>query len=197
MILLQPGQLWIPANPEILPRRITELLDDSVHYEETSASRDAVSTGAIQTSRATFRRWLRMQDASLDRTGQEDVPVSPIAELAKRISTLRRTMGMTQQQLADALNISRAAVTFMETGRTSSARRHIPRLAEIFQVPADVFLTGMAEKEIPATLSPDENDLMLLYRSLPPERKVMAQKWMERQARSTRYGVSSVKEDDD
>lgn len=178
--------MWFPASEAVSPRRIIDLLDDSVLYTETREEIPGHEPKNKRISRAAFRKWLRTNQAQLDTEASGDTPVSPSTELAKRISSLRRAMGMTQAQLAQALGISRAAVTFMETGRNSSAHRHIPHLAEIFQVPADVFLTGMIEKEIPATLSPDENDLILLYRNLPPERKLSAQKWMERQSRALR-----------
>lgn len=131
-----------------------------------------------------FRRWIRGNDAIAELDLKEAaLRASPSAEFAQRIVTMRRSMRMTQQELANELGISRASVAFMETGRTSSARKHIPKLAEIFGVPPDLFLTGLVEANVTQELSADENDLVMLYRQLPPEGKISAQKWMERQTR--------------
>lgn len=107
--------------------------------------------------------------------------IAPAMELAKKIGALRKTSGMSQEQLALALGLSRSAIAAMETGRTSSARKHIPMLARIFQVPSELFVSGMVEKEVPMTLSTDEVDLIGLYRRLLPEQKVSVQKSIERQ----------------
>ncbi|GBQ09375.1 helix-turn-helix domain-containing protein [Swaminathania salitolerans] len=107
--------------------------------------------------------------------------LSPSTALTRRIAMLRKSQGMSQQQLADALGVSRSAVAFWETGRVGSLRKYIPKLADLFGVSTEAFLTGMIEEDIPAILSPDENDLIQLYRALKPEYKLTAQKWMERQ----------------
>lgn len=108
---------------------------------------------------------------------------APTMELARKIVALRKASGMNQEQLARALGLSRSAVAAMETGRTSSARKHIPALARIWQVPPELFLSGLIEKDTPMTLSPDEVDLVELYRQLPPEQKISVQKHIERQTR--------------
>ncbi|GAB6853193.1 hypothetical protein JCM15831A_02170 [Asaia astilbis] len=107
--------------------------------------------------------------------------MSPSFVLTRRIAMLRKSQGLSQQQLADSLGVSRSAVAFWETGRVGSLRKYIPKLAALFEVSTEAFLTGMIEEEIPAVLTPDENDLLRLYRLLDPELKLTAQKWMERQ----------------
>lgn len=109
--------------------------------------------------------------------------ISPSFTLTRRIAMLRKSQGLSQQQLADALGVSRSAVAFWETGRVGSLRKYIPKLADLFGVSTEAFLTGMIEKDIPAVLTPDEDDLLRFYRLLDPAMKLTAQKWMERQVK--------------
>ncbi|MDR6183032.1 transcriptional regulator with XRE-family HTH domain [Asaia bogorensis NBRC 16594] len=114
-------------------------------------------------------------------TSERSQKISPSFALTRRIAMLRKSQGLSQQQLADTLGVSRSAVAFWETGRVGSLRKYIPKLADLFGVSTEVFLTGMIEEDIPAVLTPDEDDLLRLYRLLNPEMKLTAQKWMERQ----------------
>lgn len=114
-------------------------------------------------------------------TSERSQKISPSFTLTRRIAMLRKSQGLSQQQLADTLGVSRSAVAFWETGRVGSLRKYIPKLADLFGVSTEVFLTGMIEEDIPAVLTPDEDDLLRLYRLLNPEMKLTAQKWMERQ----------------
>lgn len=109
--------------------------------------------------------------------------ISPGTDLGQRMKILRKAAGMTQQQVADALGVSRPAIAFWETGREGSARKHIPKLAALFGVDPEIFLTGYVQADIPLTVSPDEYDMIKLYRMLDPSRKVSAQKWIERQVK--------------
>ncbi|MCP1243443.1 helix-turn-helix domain-containing protein [Acetobacter lambici] len=115
---------------------------------------------------------------------QRDNVISPGIELGQRIKILRKTAGLTQQQVADALGVSRPAIAFWETGREGSVRKHIPKLAALLHVEPEVFLTGYVHEDIDLIVSPDERDMVSLYRMLDASRKVSAQKWMERQART-------------
>lgn len=113
----------------------------------------------------------------------QSAETSPSFTLTRRIAMLRKSQGLSQQQLADAIGVSRSAVAFWETGRVGSLRKYIPKLADLFGVSTEAFLTGMIEKDIPAVLTPDEDDLLRFYRRLEPAMKLTAQKWMERQAK--------------
>ncbi|MDN6713220.1 MAG: helix-turn-helix domain-containing protein [Acetobacter sp.] len=115
---------------------------------------------------------------------QRDNVISPGVELGQRIKILRKTAGLTQQQVADALGVSRPAIAFWETGREGSARKHIPKLAALLHVEPEVFLTGYVQEDIDLIVLPDERDMVSLYRMLDASRKVSAQKWMERQAKT-------------
>ncbi|NVN11981.1 helix-turn-helix transcriptional regulator [Nguyenibacter vanlangensis] len=105
---------------------------------------------------------------------------TPAQQLGKRIQALRKAAGMNQYQLADRLGMSRSAVAFWETGRESSARKHIPRLARLFGVSEEAFLTDQHDESHEMTLTSDEHDLLVLYRMLDATDKLSAQKWIEK-----------------
>ncbi|MCP1237985.1 helix-turn-helix transcriptional regulator [Gluconobacter kondonii] len=128
-----------------------------------------------------FRRWIRKTGATL--TEQMAAKVAPAIELAKKVATLRRAHGMSQVDLAKAVGLSRSAIAALETGRTSNANKHLPKLAKLFQVPTELFLGGMVEHNSIIELSSDERDLIDLYRLLPTEQKLNVQKYAERRAR--------------
>jgi hypothetical protein len=59
-----------------------------------------------------------------------------------------------------------------------------PLFAQQSHVEPEVFLTGYVQEDIDLIVSPDERDMVSLYRMLDASRKVSAQKWMERQAKT-------------
>ncbi|QDH17478.1 helix-turn-helix domain-containing protein [Swingsia samuiensis] len=115
---------------------------------------------------------------------------SPGLELGRRIRLLREMAGLSQQQLAEKIGISRSAVAFWETGRSGHVGKHLGQFAAVLGVEPEVLLTGMAYKDIQATLTPDEDVFLSLYRKLPPLIKVQAQKWIERRVRQIEEDAS-------
>lgn len=63
-------------------------------------------------------------------------------ELAKRIYELRKGQGMTQQDLADRLKVSRQAVSRWEMGTAVPELEHLKKMAEAFGISMDVLVTG-------------------------------------------------------
>lgn len=177
-ILLQPGQIWSPEDPSLPARRVRDFPRGMLSYTQVSPSAD---DGEHLVTQQLFRKWIRENSATL--AGNDGEKASPSAELAKKIATLRLASGMSQSELATALGLSRSAIAALETGR-SSARIHIPRLAELFQVPMELFLSGMTEQSFHMDLSVDEHDLIALYRRLPVASKISVQKYVERQTRT-------------
>ncbi|NHN87903.1 helix-turn-helix transcriptional regulator [Acetobacter conturbans] len=96
--------------------------------------------------------------------------------LGQRIRALRQYAGMTQVELARTLGLSRSAIAHWETDRDGRVREYLPRLAELFQVPPEVFLTGMATQEAVVQLAIDEVDLLRLYRSLDVGERLSVQR---------------------
>lgn len=138
-----------------------------------------------QVSEAAFRAWIRETEAVLTTDAIPAAQLSPGLELGRRIRLLREMTGLSQQQLAAKVGISRSAVAFWETGRSGHVGKHLGSLAEVLGVEPEVLLTGMAYKVIQASLTPDENTMLSLYRQLDPLIKIQAQKWIERRVRNT------------
>lgn len=67
--------------------------------------------------------------------------------LGKRISTRRRAMGMTQEQLAEKLGVTAQAVSKWENDQSCPDITTLPRLAEIFGISVDTLL-GRTEQEV-------------------------------------------------
>jgi DNA-binding XRE family transcriptional regulator len=61
-------------------------------------------------------------------------PQTPL-NLGKRVFDLRKARGVTQAELAAALNVSRVAITMIETGRDMPGRELLWRMTRYFGVP--------------------------------------------------------------
>ncbi|GBR02243.1 helix-turn-helix transcriptional regulator [Acetobacter oeni] len=96
--------------------------------------------------------------------------------LGQRIRALRQYAGMTQTELAQAIGLSRSAIAHWETDRDGRVREYLPRLSELFQVPVEVFLNGMASQDATVELTIDEVDLLKLYRSLDVGERLSVQR---------------------
>lgn len=59
-----------------------------------------------------------------------------------RIFTLRTQAGISQQRLADDLNLSRRAISLWETGRRTPDIQSVLLLADYFQVSLDYLVKG-------------------------------------------------------
>lgn len=62
--------------------------------------------------------------------------------LGARIAALRRSRGLSQQQLAARLNVSASAVGMYEQGRREPSARQLVQLAQLFGVTTDYLLSG-------------------------------------------------------
>nr|WP_294915094.1 helix-turn-helix transcriptional regulator [uncultured Neokomagataea sp.] len=118
-----------------------------------------------------------------DARSVESEVLSPGLDLGRRIRLLREMAGLSQLQLAQKVGISRSAVAFWETGRAGHVGKHLGQLANVLGVEPEVLLTGMAVKDIPAVLTPDEDTLLKMYRQLDPLIKLQTQKWIERRVK--------------
>ncbi|MCR5274591.1 MAG: helix-turn-helix domain-containing protein [Clostridiales bacterium] len=68
--------------------------------------------------------------------------------IAERILTLRKSKGMSQEQLAEAVGVSRQAVSKWESEQASPDPEKIITLSEVFGVTTDYLLKGVKpEKE--------------------------------------------------
>ena len=67
--------------------------------------------------------------------------------LGDKIKELRKSKGITQEQLSDMLNVSSQAVSKWETGATNPDLALIPDIAKLFDVSADELLGIEKNKE--------------------------------------------------
>ena len=177
--ILQPGQIWHASDADEPARIIVDIYRTRLLYRIQNARQQAEPT---MVSRSEFRQWITEAGAELFGLADDDQSkASPSAELGKRIIALRKAAGLTQQQVAKALNISRPAVAFWETGREGSVKKHLAGLATLLGVSIETLLSGQLEQLIDIKVTPDEADFIALYRRLSPSRKLHAQRWIERQ----------------
>lgn len=73
--------------------------------------------------------------------GLSSLAESVVGELPTggRISTLREMSNLTQQELADLMGMSRAAISDLERGKASPRLSTVRRLSEVFNVSLDFF----------------------------------------------------------
>lgn len=60
--------------------------------------------------------------------------------IGDKVRSLRKSLGYTQQQLADKLNVSRSTIKMIETGINKPSFDLLERMANFFNVSADYFL---------------------------------------------------------
>lgn len=86
--------------------------------------------------------------------------IEPALQFGARLRDLRRQCKMTQQGVADRLQIHRTTYTKYEIGGVTPDQQGLLKLAEIFGVTVD-YLLGRDEQP-PARLANDENQPMML-----------------------------------
>ena len=92
-------------------------------------------------------------------------------EIGKKIKILRKTRGLTQQQLADKLNVKRATISNYEIGRRSPHIKELEDIAEVLGVNLDYFgFGGSAAVDLVARAK------VLFESDIPAEDKAQAYK---------------------
>ena len=81
-------------------------------------------------------------------------------ELGRRLRVAREARGLSQQAVADALDLPRTAITQMEAGNRSVSTLELAKLAELYLRPVSDFFQETAPDE-------DEDVLVALYRAAP------------------------------
>jgi transcriptional regulator with XRE-family HTH domain len=86
-----------------------------------------------------------------------------------RIRDVRRERGWTQDQLANAVGVSRSAVAQWETGRAGQVTTNLTRIADVLEVGVEYLMYG-DDKRVPAEARlGDEIALLRLYRECSSE----------------------------
>lgn len=86
-------------------------------------------------------------------------------EIGIRIKKCRKTAGMTQAEVAEAMNLSINYVSELENGKKNMSTLTVASLCQCFDRSADFFLFGKEEKEAFS----NTNDLIEYVSSLPEE----------------------------
>jgi transcriptional regulator with XRE-family HTH domain len=115
--------------------------------------------------------------------------------LGRRIAALRAKAGLTQQELADRLAVSRTAVSHMEAGMTVPGERTVVLLAGVFKVgprelvAATTYPVGKADRlpavaarytEVEHLVALLDNDLAWLERSADADSRRVLDEWEAR-----------------
>lgn len=87
-------------------------------------------------------------------------------EMQDIIKNLRKSKGVTQTELANALNISQTTVAMWETGKRRPEGDMYPLLATFFGVTTD-YLFGFSSPNL--VINSDEREIIRTYRTLSPE----------------------------
>lgn len=178
MPLLRIDDLWRPDSPIMSPRRIDDVKRKFVLYSEVRRSGQTLQKKILYQD---FLHWIIRNKAAVERKQvSEEGPEtrSPSLVLGQKIARVRKEHGMTQEDLAHILDVSRSAVALMETGRSCHARRNISKLIDIFKLEPKFFLGEGKEEAV--KISEDERTLLQMYRSLSVTGRIDAQQYMER-----------------
>nr|WP_255673889.1 helix-turn-helix transcriptional regulator [Komagataeibacter sp. FNDCF1] len=182
-LTLKSGQIWTGAPPRGEVRVIDRTGDGAVVFHRRDGS--AVGQKRQMTTLLGFRKWIQQSHAVSDEglSATDIHGFSPSREIGQRIQLLRRAAGLSQQAFADMLGMSRSAIAFWETGRSSNISEHVSRIARVFGIGEEVFLNGQDNERTVFELTRDEGNIIRLYRSLSMENRVQAIKRMEMLAR--------------
>jgi len=67
-------------------------------------------------------------------------PITPSTECGARLASLRKTAGLSQSQLAEAVGIPQRTVSFYERKANSIPSQLLPRFSQALDVPVEVIL---------------------------------------------------------
>jgi transcriptional regulator with XRE-family HTH domain len=98
----------------------------------------------------------------------------PPAGTGARIRAARQAMGLSQDELAAAVGVTRSAVAQWETGRAGLVGGNLARVSDILGIPLAFLLTGAAERnDSPLAHGGVELALLRLYRECAPADQVL------------------------
>jgi transcriptional regulator with XRE-family HTH domain len=89
--------------------------------------------------------------------------------LATRIRDARRARGLTQDDVARAIGVTRSAVAQWETGRAGQLTRHLAALAAVLGVGEEVLLHGSDGRAPALAATAEELAMLRLFRECAPE----------------------------
>jgi transcriptional regulator with XRE-family HTH domain len=90
--------------------------------------------------------------------------MSDPVHIGERIRAARQERGWTQEQLAEAVGVSRSAVAQWETGRAGQLTGNLSRIAEVLSVGIEHLTHGREKRANMQAGTGDELALLRLYR---------------------------------
>ena len=97
--------------------------------------------------------------------------MSDPVQIGERIREARQARGWTQDELAEAVGVSRSAVAQWETGRAGQVTGNLSRIAEVLDVSIEHLAHGRSKRMAGQATSGDEMALLRLYRECSPDDK--------------------------
>lgn len=100
--------------------------------------------------------------------------------VGERLKSLRESEGLTQQELADRLQITRSALSLYETNKREPDNETIRKFADFFEVTTDYLLGRVDEPCRTRNLPPTISSLTVEgYDTLPPEAKKEVEEYIQ------------------
>lgn len=120
-------------------------------------------------------------------------------EIGTRIRTMRKSRGMTQEELGKAIGQSASSITMYETGRREPDFETLEALADVFNVPLVSFVAGGGTVSVGASDDLSQSDDFRVFvmdsSQLTPEQFRMARSLLRAAFKSTNPNL--FKGDDD
>ena len=107
-------------------------------------------------------------------------------DIGARIRTAREEQGWTQDQLAEAVGVSRSAVAQWETGRAGQVTTNLTRVAATLGVGVEHLMYGRDKQAPGQAARGDELALLRLYRECTPTDRQLVLQTVRRLARAAR-----------
>jgi transcriptional regulator with XRE-family HTH domain len=107
-------------------------------------------------------------------------------DIGERIRKAREDQGMTQDQLAAAVGVSRSAVAQWETGRAGQVTTNLTRVASALGLGVEQLMYGRSKTVPGQTQTGDELALLRLYRECTPEDRQLLLRMARRLPKSGR-----------
>jgi transcriptional regulator with XRE-family HTH domain len=104
-------------------------------------------------------------------------------DIGIRVRATRRDRGLTQDELADKVGVSRSAVAQWETGRTGQVTGNLSRIADALEVSVEYLMYGEDKRAAGDVRQGDELALLRLYRECDPEDRQILLRTARRLAR--------------
>ena len=104
-------------------------------------------------------------------------------DIGARIQAVRRERGLTQDDFASQVGVSRSAVAQWETGRAGQITGNLSRLAAVLDVSVEYLMYGDDKRAAGEVRQGDELALLRLYRECDPEDRQMLLRTARRLAR--------------